>query len=115
MLHQRSTLCRLGRIQHDPELFSALAEALRVPPYFGGNWDGLWDVIRDLSWIEAETIVLVHAELPRVPDSVLSLYLRILAEAVEDVRSNGHFELQVVFPAALRAEVIAAIDLLDNP
>ena len=33
------------------ELMERLASGLHIPSWFGGNWDGLADVLRDLSWL----------------------------------------------------------------
>ena len=41
------------------ELLDALAAALEFPDYFGGNWDALEEVLRDLGWLPAEGYVLV--------------------------------------------------------
>lgn len=35
------------------ELMERLASGLSIPSWFGGNWDGLADVLRDLSWLPA--------------------------------------------------------------
>ena len=43
-------------------LMAALADALELPDYFGGNWDALDEVLRDLSWLESEGTVLVVNE-----------------------------------------------------
>lgn len=36
-----------------------IAEALRFPDWFGGNWDALADCVNDLSWWPSEGYVLV--------------------------------------------------------
>lgn len=45
-------------------LFDALRGALSLPGTFGGNWDALADVLRDLSWVKASGYVLLfdHAQ-----------------------------------------------------
>ena len=43
-------------------LMAALADALELPDYFGGNWDALDEVLRDLSWLEGGGNVLVVRE-----------------------------------------------------
>lgn len=40
-------------------LIAALAEALKFPDWFGGNWDALEDCLMDLTWIDAPGYVLV--------------------------------------------------------
>jgi hypothetical protein len=46
-------------ISSKQDLMAALAEALELPDYFGGNWDALDEVLRDLGWLEARGHVLV--------------------------------------------------------
>ena len=41
------------------DLLAALASALAFPDYFGGNWDALDEVLRDLGWLPADGYVLV--------------------------------------------------------
>ena len=40
-------------------LLSAMASQLCFPPYFGSNWDALYDCLCDLSWVKARDIVIV--------------------------------------------------------
>ena len=51
-------------------LLGALAEALKFPDWFGGNWDALADCLNDLSWWGSEGYVLVieHVEDLRAAD-----------------------------------------------
>jgi hypothetical protein len=46
-------------IETKQDLMSALSEALELPDYFGGNWDALDEVLRDLGWLDARGHVLV--------------------------------------------------------
>ena len=44
------------------DLMEALSGALELPDYFGGNWDALEEVLRDLGWLEAKGhVVLVES------------------------------------------------------
>ncbi|CAN5433008.1 barstar family protein [soil metagenome] len=48
-------------VQGKQDLMAGLAEALELPDWFGGNWDALDEVLRDLAWLEASGHVLVIA------------------------------------------------------
>ena len=48
-------------ITEKEDLMSALSGALEFPDYFGGNWDALDEVLRDLAWIGADGYVLTIA------------------------------------------------------
>ncbi|MFF9053027.1 barstar family protein [Streptomyces erythrochromogenes] len=41
----------LDGVRGKAELMGRCGEALRLPEWFGGNWDALADVLRDLSWL----------------------------------------------------------------
>jgi hypothetical protein len=41
------------------DLMEALSAALDLPDYFGGNWDALEEVLRDLGWLEAKGHVVL--------------------------------------------------------
>lgn len=45
-------------VSSDAALFAALSEAFRFPDYFGGNWDALDEVLRDLEWVAPTKVVL---------------------------------------------------------
>lgn len=40
-------------------LMAALSDSLELPDYFGANWDALDEVLRDLSWLDADGHVLI--------------------------------------------------------
>lgn len=81
------------------ELFDALEEALHLPNYFGRSWDALDEVLGDLSWLAPRRVVIVHADLPELPDEQLRVYVDVLRTAVEDwKRRPGAHELVVAFP-----------------
>ncbi|MGW7116001.1 barstar family protein, partial [Streptomyces xanthophaeus] len=41
----------LDGVRTKAELMRRCADALRLPEWFGGNWDALADALRDLSWL----------------------------------------------------------------
>jgi hypothetical protein len=45
-------------IQSRDDLFRNIAERMRLPAYFGANWDALEECLADLSWVEEDEIVL---------------------------------------------------------
>lgn len=49
----------IAAAQDTDDLLAALALALHLPDYFGGNWDALADCLCDLSWKPAPGYVLV--------------------------------------------------------
>jgi RNAse (barnase) inhibitor barstar len=86
-------------------LLHALSEQLDFPGYFGFNWDALSDCLRDLHWLSPSRVVLVHADMPSLPEAELRTYLKVLEQAVESWQPGEPYSLRVVFPDALRQPV----------
>ena len=81
------------------ELLRVLWAALRLPGYFGFNWDALDECLRDFHWIAERRIVLVHTDLPMSLDvQELTTYLNILADAIGTWAVDDSHEFVVVFP-----------------
>lgn len=84
------------------ELLDELCRRLHFPEYFGGNWDALWECIRDLSWLPDGTVVLKHRDLPLVGDVAgQKKYVSILRDTVEKkwtVSERRVRDLIVIFP-----------------
>ncbi|WP_328959958.1 barstar family protein [Streptomyces virginiae] len=57
----RTYVVRLdGREMGDTDaVFTQFYDRLRLPDYFGWNWNALFDCLRDLHWLPAEHYVLV--------------------------------------------------------
>lgn len=64
-------------------------------PYFGRNWDSLYDLLSDTSWMNDRHVWLFHHRLPDLSDKDLSTYVKILYDASFDrtiAEKNGvHF------------------------
>lgn len=80
------------------ELHFRLSEVLRFPNYYGGNWNALYDCLRDFSWIDKKGIVLVHIELPKLTVDELRIYLNIISAAIEDWKVGEEHYFKVIFP-----------------
>jgi hypothetical protein len=92
----------------------ALIEAFRVglsPPYLSDHWDSLFDILRDLSWVDQKLVQIRHADLPLVGHfREQRTYLELLANAVTDWTKGESHQLEVVFPRELAAEVSLILD-----
>lgn len=89
--------------RHD--LFERYAEGLSFPDYFGRNWDALDECLRDFHWVRQKRVVILHEELPRLPEKEIRVYLAILSRAVESWCGDDAHELQVVFPESAERRV----------
>ena len=89
-----------GRLRRKQDLFRALADGLKFPPYFGWNWDALEECLCNLSWLRERTnIVLVHKHIPLASVEQRSIYLDILRNA----RAQQPARLRIVFPKTAQA------------
>lgn len=90
-------------------LLDELHQRLQFPDYFGGNWDALWECIRDLSWLPDGPVVLRHRDVPLVGDVAgQKKYVSILRDTVEKkwtVPGQSLRDLVVVFPAEKQEHV----------
>ncbi len=87
------------------ELMAALAASLALPRYFGSNWDALSDCLRDLSWLPAGKVLLLHGDVPPKRGAHRETYLDILREAQQSWAEDDVGRLVAAFPAAARSEV----------
>jgi len=87
----------------DGNALRAIAQALRFPDWFGGNWDALEDCLSDLSWVTADGYVLLiegAAQLPLVERGTLADILASAAASWAE-RKRPFFAVFVDGPAAL--------------
>jgi hypothetical protein len=95
-----------GGIDGKNQLFTVLDEGLRLPWYFGRNWDALADCLGDLSWLNQRVVVLRHDDaLPGLSEHDRRTYLSILIDAVRAWHPGEAHELIVAFPLADRAAI----------
>lgn len=69
-------------------------------PYFGYNWDALWDCLCDLDWISQNEIVIIHSCVPNLSSKDLSIYLEILCDMAEGWKKDDGFgpkEIRIYF------------------
>ncbi|WP_234313887.1 barstar family protein [Streptomyces sp. NBRC 109706] len=90
-----------GRRMGDRDaVFARFREEVRLPDYFGWNWDALTDCLRDLRWLGAERCLLVieHAEalLAEHPGERAELLETLELLSAESVGSAGRVPLRVV-------------------
>jgi RNAse (barnase) inhibitor barstar len=91
-------------VRSKEKLLRILADKLRLPGYFGGNWDALEDSLRDLTWLPAgRGVVIVHEDLPfGAGGENRAIYLAVLQSVTEHWAANGLRGFQVVLPEAGR-------------
>lgn len=88
-------------------LFDVLASAMAFP-YFGRNWDALFDLLQDFSWLPNRRIILIHNDVPALGAESLRLYLDVLSDSVQGWKPGEDHELIVVFPTNAR-EIIRGV------
>lgn len=94
-------------IKDSMTLFSEFGVGFSAPNgYFGENWDAFEDCLLDLQWISQLNVVIIHRDVPKLPDEYLSIYFDILRcsiDAWEDKKTNElHREFPEYVPHRLR-------------
>ncbi|HZY35928.1 MAG TPA: barstar family protein [Mucilaginibacter sp.] len=87
----------VANVSDREQLFAELFFSLKFPDYFGFNWDALYDLLRDFSWIKQRDIVLVHGGLSNLEPTTLKKYLEVLQDSVASWTDNDPHSFQVVF------------------
>ncbi len=95
-----SILCHIpAGIRSREALFDALADGLRLPDYFGRNWDALHDCLGDLEWLPPGVVEIRHEDVPLANDpEARRVSLELLREAAEFHASTPFRRLRAVFP-----------------
>ncbi len=86
------------------EVLATLFDQLHFPRSLKGTWDDLERGLQDLAWLDVDTVVLLHHEVPRLARNTLAVYLDILRD-VSLLRLPGSPRLIVVFPHAAQEHV----------
>jgi hypothetical protein len=79
----------LAVVKSKEELLKTLAEALRFPKWFGGNWDALEDCLSDLSWRDARGWALILRNFDAVPRDDLGVLVEVLGSAAQFWAGRG--------------------------
>lgn len=90
------------------DLFRTLVEGVKLPGYFGWNFDALEECLNDLSWLpHHQPLVLVHADIPLDPAFGYSrrIYLQVLRDALAAWNERQPGRMRVSFPPEYEREV----------
>ncbi len=92
------------------ELLAWFGTNLRLPTYFGSNWDAFEECLRDLSWIEQKKLIIAHRDVPLTGNHHdQQTYLKLLVDVVSDWESNPTRSLIVSFDPVCEQGVSSAI------
>ena len=69
-----------NQITCDQDLIVFIESCVGSPytPYTKETWDGLLDVLRDLTWLDCPSVIILHDGLPKIGYEELVIYLGIL-------------------------------------
>lgn len=103
------------KLRSKQKVLLTLAQRLHFPRYFGKNWDALEELMRDLNWLEAKRIVLVHEGLPLGAGDGRLIYLQIL-QSVQEFWSEAEEpkEWVFIFPKSAGGAIEAAMEALEE-
>jgi hypothetical protein len=87
-------------IRSKQKLFAILADKLHFPRYFGWNWDALEELLRDLSWLSAVSIVIIHDDLPfGAAGENRVIYLQLIQAVTAHWQATDPERLRFMLPA----------------
>ena len=87
--------------------FQEMKQALKMPDYFGENWDAFFDILCDLSWIQQYQVILFHADFPFVDIEKNKIYFDVVMDAIRNWRlDNGKHELVAAFDINLNKKEV---------
>jgi len=66
-------------------------------PYFGYNWDALWDLFCDFHWIEKRKIMIYHQGITELSYKDLVSYVRIIVNACKEWEECSHHYISFLF------------------
>ncbi|KRP95987.1 hypothetical protein AOQ73_22680 [Bradyrhizobium pachyrhizi] len=97
----------LENVTSKAALLATLAAQLEFPGYFGSNWDGFEECIRDLSWLPHGPVLVMHADVPLIGDLPNAMtYVAILNDAARKMSGSKDHPLSVAFPLRYRDQVM---------
>jgi hypothetical protein len=103
----------LPGVKGGDELYDQLNDALKFP-YFGFNWNALYDLLRDFHWINKKGIALVHREMPDISNEDWKVYLEVLVDSVADWKEGEEHYFKVIFPKAFKETIERMILEIDR-
>jgi RNAse (barnase) inhibitor barstar len=89
------------------DFFDEASAALQFPYYFGENWDAFRDCLSDLSWLEADAVVVFIADaahlLEQASAAEVQSFVTVVRDAVQRWSEAGR-PFHVVFQSAPKDE-----------
>jgi hypothetical protein len=74
-------------------------------PYFGFNWDSLYDLLNDLNWIKEKHIWICHTSLPNMPEDQLLQYVNIICDTIKSWDSDPSHVFHASFPVSAKSRL----------
>lgn len=104
-----------AHIRDTRTLLASLGKSLNFPPYYGKNFDALWDCVRDLNIVE-HRIVILHNDLPAIGENDLEIYVGILRDAALYWKKHPReHSLESWFPIAVQIRVESVLGEIAPP
>ena len=106
---EKPLVVHLSNVSNKNDLFDKLNAGF-IFPYFGRNWDALYDLLRDFFWISEKRIVLVHDNLPAINSNEFNIYINILQDSISSWENYEEHDFEVIFPKECKSLIEATIE-----
>ncbi len=95
-----------AKLNRKRRLLAEFARQLRLPNYFGWNWDAFEECLRDLTWLDGiQEVIVVHRDVPFAESlEQQSIYLSILKDRL-DWKHPQCPRFRVEFPCSSQSDV----------
>ncbi len=91
-----SFVVEVKNIENKEELLKVYNDNFKFP-YFGYNWDSLYDCMCDLSWIKENNIIIVHSTIERLDRPSRKIYLKILEDVLNVWKGDKNKRINIFF------------------
>ncbi len=88
----------IKNVHSKKELLLELNEKLSFPPYFGFNWDALWDLYCDFHWVSQYDIYINHQGITALPEDDLFIYIGVVMDTCKSWREYPEHNICFIFP-----------------
>lgn len=95
------------------ELLTIVGRQLAFPAHYGKNLDAFWDCVTDPEYITVPRVLVVHGDLPAIPEAKLKGYIEVLRDAaLYWKKPDSRHAFEVWFPVGAQIRIMSLLAAL---